>query len=52
MDEVTPVATHSYELDTSKIKTISDIKIILKSLGIKYTEEAINNNTGLKKLVK
>lgn len=43
---------HTYELNVDRIKTIDDVKVVLKSLGIKYTEEAINNNTGLKKLVK
>lgn len=41
---------HEYKLDTSKIRDIEDVKVILQSLGIKYTKEAINKD--LKKLTK
>lgn len=42
------MVNHEYKLDTSKIRDIQDIKVILQSLGIKYTKEALNKD--LKKL--
>ena len=41
---------HTYELNVERIKTIDDVKVVLKSLGIKYTKEALNKD--LKKLVR
>jgi hypothetical protein len=46
------VPPKKYEIDFNKVKTLEDIKLIIKHMNLEVTEKNLAKNKGLKRILK